>query len=652
MKWKGITYRFIRSNLMVLLISMVITFVSIYFGVQLMLQKNIENSLNNSSYLNNEMIKTAADASIKNHLRTTSETYLEITQYYYNQYKQGLMTEEEAKIESMKLISISEVGTTGYVYVVNSKGILVVHPFEEMIGVDISDRSFVQSQINLKDGYVEYDWKNPDDEILREKALYMTWFEPWDWIISASSYREEFLELIKVEDFELQVLGLKFGNDGYPIVLDYEGTFLIHPHQKGRNLIEEKNSQASVIEQSIIQKNGILEYPWKNPDEKKYRQKLTVLSDLPEYKWIIASTAYKEEFYKPLSDLVGLMVGIFIPIIIIAVLVTMKMSITITKPIIKLQKTVLEGVNGDLSTRVELEDDREDEVADLGGYFNQFLEMIEAQSLELKDWNVELEKQVDERTRELYDANLKLVHAEKLESMNELISTIAHNMNTPLGNALMSVSFLGQRVEKLQTVLHNYSIASKEIKALINQLTMAQEGIENNIVKSTSLIEMFKAILKTHNIETIEKFLVRDFVLSIIEKSSLEMDKVKIYCSETLIIDGNMFLLEMILLQLLENAAQHAYADMTFEDIYIEVIEIEDRVLFEVVDHGIGMSTEEIGKVFEPFYSKNKSLDATGLGLTMVYNAVVNVMDGKVEIISTENEGTKIQVNLPKTQAL
>ena len=181
---------------------------------------------------------------------------------------------------------------------------------------------------------------------------------------------------------------------------------------------------------------------------------------------------------------------------------------------------------------------------------------------------------------------------------------------------------------------------------------MAQEGIENNIVKSTSLIEMFKAILKTHNIETIEKFLVRDFVLSIIEKSSLEMDKVKIYCSETLIIDGNMFLLEMILLQLLENAAQHAYADMTFEDIYIEVIEIEDRVLFEVVDHGIGMSTEEIGKVFEPFYSKNKSLDATGLGLTMVYNAVVNVMDGKVEIISTENEGTKIQVNLPKTQAL
>jgi len=70
---------------------------------------------------------------------------------------------------------------------------------------------FVKKQLQRKEGYLEYEWKNLAETI---KALYMTWFEPWDWIISASSYREEFSTLVNIKDFRDRILAVRFGHRG------------------------------------------------------------------------------------------------------------------------------------------------------------------------------------------------------------------------------------------------------------------------------------------------------------------------------------------------------------------------------------------------------------------------------------------------------
>ena len=49
------------------------------------------------------------------------------------------------------------------------------------------------------------------------------YFEPWDWIISVSSYREEFRELVNVEDFRDSILSLQFGQTGYSYIIDEQG---------------------------------------------------------------------------------------------------------------------------------------------------------------------------------------------------------------------------------------------------------------------------------------------------------------------------------------------------------------------------------------------------------------------------------------------
>jgi signal transduction histidine kinase len=78
---------------------------------------------------------------------------------------------------------------------------MLVHPEAEWIGQDINQYAFVRQMRKKRNGYIEYDWKNPGENKARTKAMYMAYFEPWDWIIAVTSYRREFSTLVNVDDF-------------------------------------------------------------------------------------------------------------------------------------------------------------------------------------------------------------------------------------------------------------------------------------------------------------------------------------------------------------------------------------------------------------------------------------------------------------------
>jgi PAS domain S-box-containing protein len=97
-----------------------------------------------------------------------------------------------------------KVGKTGYVYVMDSRGNLIIHPAKQ--GENILDskdssgfeyiRAIIQDALSHKEGYVgtiRYPWINPElgEKKPREKILKYMYFKPWDWIIAAGTYEEE-----------------------------------------------------------------------------------------------------------------------------------------------------------------------------------------------------------------------------------------------------------------------------------------------------------------------------------------------------------------------------------------------------------------------------------------------------------------------------
>ena len=114
-----------------------------------------------------------------------------------------------------------------------------------------------------------------------------------------------------------------------------------------------------------------------------YKSKLiNVYSEIEECGWIVSYTAYKEDFYGPINDATKIIAVAMIFGLIVMVIVTINISKMVIKPIKNFEETVLQGVNGDLSVRVEIDGD--DEINQLGEHFNKFVESLESQNNKLK----------------------------------------------------------------------------------------------------------------------------------------------------------------------------------------------------------------------------------------------------------------------------
>lgn len=355
----------------------------------------IENNLETHTIQTVNLIQAATDSSVKNHLRTVAENNMNIVKYFYGCYTSGVLDEASAKKRATEVLSAQKIGTSGYNYVLNSSGELIIHPVVKNVGRNIYKYEFAQTQIFVKNGYLEYNWKNPNENTERAKALHMSYFEPWDWIITASSYREEFNELVEIEDFEDRIASLSFGETGYSYILNIEGKFLVHPKLKGKSIDDLGDVESrEAIEMIINKKNGVVMYSWRNPDEEKTREKIAVIYYMPEYNWIIASSSYRDEIYSPLRNAKNQMSMVFMMTITAVIIFTIQLSRYITNPMTSIMNAFSEGTKGNLSFR--LQEDRKDEVGELSQYYNHFVSSLETKQKEL---SVEMHERLEKERR-------------------------------------------------------------------------------------------------------------------------------------------------------------------------------------------------------------------------------------------------------------
>ena len=128
---------------------------------------------------------------------------------------------KEQSSESLKSeIKGIEVGKTGYVYVINSKGVLKIHPAKEGVNIidsrDSSGIEYINTMIDDaatlsegKVGTIRYPWINPElgEKKPRQKIIKYTYFQPWDWIIAAGTYEDEIYQsLHETERFILYLM--------------------------------------------------------------------------------------------------------------------------------------------------------------------------------------------------------------------------------------------------------------------------------------------------------------------------------------------------------------------------------------------------------------------------------------------------------------
>lgn len=338
-------------------------------------QRLVEKELESSTLVLENLVKTSIDASINSYLRGIAEKNSELVAALHARVQAGEISEATAQRHAAEVLLTQRIGNSGYIYVLDGKGIIRVHPKAELRGADLTKHAFIREQLQQHNGYLEYQWANPGEVQSRPKALYMTYFAPWDWIISVSSYRDEFRHLVKTSDFRARILDLRFGETGYPYLMDTQGTLLVHPSLEGKNILRSRDSGGrEFIREMVAKRNGRIIYPWQNPDESVAREKLVVFRYIPEMDWIVASSSYLEEFNRAADQFAWIMGSALLTSLLLAGAATFVISRSLTRPLMNLSSRVALAGRGSLEL---LPVDSTDEVGELAATINGFLTRIQ-----------------------------------------------------------------------------------------------------------------------------------------------------------------------------------------------------------------------------------------------------------------------------------
>lgn len=378
------TFRFrIAGSFLIILLPVLIllAFAVEYFLIPSM-QQNIKQELTNSTQALTGSIRASAKALIRNHLKAIAEQNRAIAAQQIGMVEQGLLSREEAINRLKSMILSQKVGSSGYIYCLDHTGIAVVHPNKDVENTDITGFDFIREQLKRKEGYLEYDWQNPGEESSRPKALYMVYLEPLDWIISVSSYRSEFNQLLDPTDFREAVSSLKFGESGYAYVFTKEGKVLIHPSLPYLSNLSNVDSTSDIVDRMIAQGSGIIEYTWRNQKEPTPRKKIAVFESMPEYGWTVVSSAYLGEVMAPIN-LIKRMGYLSILIASTAAGVAFfLLSGRLSKPIDAMMSQL--DQNAKSGNHIPLPIYTHDELGKLAQEFNSFFRVIEGQREQLK----------------------------------------------------------------------------------------------------------------------------------------------------------------------------------------------------------------------------------------------------------------------------
>lgn len=374
--------RIFLYSLIALLPILLCTIVAIETFIVPSIITHARQELTNTTLLLKGSIETGATIAVRNHLKAIAEKNREIIFYHLALFEKGTITKEELLNRVRSILFSQQIGSSGYIYAIDSRGIAVVHPNDEVEGTVNTRFSFVEEQIERKEGYIEYEWQNPGEKAPRPKALYMVYLEPLDWILSVTSYRDEFKQLVDTEDFRGIVLSLRFDKSGYAYVFDQQGNTLIHPKLKNFNALQREDLPNEFIQKMIETGSGSIEYEWQNPNEEEPRKKIAVYETLPEYGWIVVSSSYLDEVLQPAGLARILAYCATILLLAAAALLSYLLSGRVTRPVDAMIRQL--DKNARDSTLTPLPVTTKDELGRLASEFNHFLEVFKKKNEELR----------------------------------------------------------------------------------------------------------------------------------------------------------------------------------------------------------------------------------------------------------------------------
>ncbi len=279
-------------------------------------------------------------------------------------------------------------------------------------------------------------------------------------------------------------------------------------------------------------------------------------------------------------------------------------------------------------------------------YSQSLAEKVEERTQELARRNKELEQTLGE----LRETQNQLVIQEKMASLGNLVSGVAHEINTPLGVLNSNNDTLSLTVKKIRQLLEDWPAQAdvrqagkvRELLQSMSSITEFNEMAAERMIKIVTSLRTFARLDRAAEDEVdIHEGL--DSTLTLIHNQLKDRVTVHRVYGDIPLVRCHPSQLNQVYMNLLVNAGQAIEGK---GEIRLKTYTSEGSVVVEVTDSGVGIPTGNQDRVFDPGFTTKGVKVGTGLGLSIV-RRIVDEHNGKIEVESKVGEGATFRLFLP-----
>ena len=302
----------------------------------------------------------------------------------------------------------------------------------------------------------------------------------------------------------------------------------------------------------------------------------------------------------------GSVLVIVIPVaLILAFLLASQLQRVITTPINDLLK-ITTTVSKDKDYSLRAKKLANDEVGSLIDGFNEMLINVEERTAQLKA-----------KVEELTQTRHELVQSENMASLGRLVAGFAHELNTPIGVAVGTASFLSQKSKFINQLLEQEEVDEEELVLALKTIDEASELTLSNLRRAVGLVSSFKRTAVDQTSEQIRQFEVKatieDVINTLHNKFKRTAIKIQLDCPDHLEVYSIPGALEQILTNLMMNSLIHGFKEGKHSGNIIIAVHLKNQhLLINYLDTGKGIAPDVLEKVFEPFFTTHRAHGGSG----------------------------------------
>lgn len=237
----------------------------------------------------------------------------------------------------------------------------------------------------------------------------------------------------------------------------------------------------------------------------------------------------------------------------------------------------------------------------------------------------------------------QLMTSERMASLGNLVGGVAHEINTPVGVAISSVSHLKKITEELKDKYKKGEVSEEEFEQYIADVIELSSLSDNNLNRAASLVKSLKQVAVDRSVEEAREIDLLEYInetlLSLRNRVKHTKINITVDCQTGVMVKTYPGAISQIITNFIINSLTHGFSPGEQGEILIQVTKKGKLVRLNYSDTGKGIDSKDLDRIFEPFFTTNRMAGNTGLGLHIVYNLIHDRLGGSVRAESKPGEG-------------